>query len=163
MRRGRHGRTWGRKPTNAIATGVRRSRSPRGDRNVVAEGGPTLEDYKGISDGSGRRRGDCALIGAAVNGAWRRVRTVAGAGQALTAVGAIPGSCTASGLTYGSLSVAPRRFRSAALCASQYLRAASFSAPVCATPEGTRGVAGLFWRRNRRLRNPIWTLQSLPF
>ena len=36
-------RTWGRKPTNAIATGVRRSRSPRGDRNVVAEGGPTLE------------------------------------------------------------------------------------------------------------------------
>ena len=60
------------------------------------------------------------------------------------------------------MSVAPRRFRSAATSASICLRVESCCASVCVPPDGTGGGAGLSWRRNRRLRNFIWTPQSLP-
>ena len=60
------------------------------------------------------------------------------------------------------MSVAPRRFRSAATSASICLRVESCCASVCVPPEGTGGGAGFSWRRNRRLRNFIWTPQSLP-
>ena len=60
------------------------------------------------------------------------------------------------------MSVAPRRFRSAATSASICLRVESCCASVCVPPEGTGGGAGFSWPRNRRLRNFIWTPQSLP-